>query len=154
MEDPLPERNEVVYDPTEVQLRDLNGLLDAAKLTVESIAGNSGAIQLLLRQQTVQLHELGATKRDLAEANQDLETMRGEREILRIHVTKLESRADISFIQIPISIASGFAINVLTADIKSPHGWLLLGFTSFLLLFLRKNDIADIYHALKKENSK
>jgi hypothetical protein len=134
--------NEVVYDPTDYQLRDLDRMLEAAEgLSVADLAKKPEAILLILRQQAAQLYELRASKNEIVELRTANMELRDDRESLRIGLAKLQERESVSLIEIPISIASGFAINMLTSNIQSGFGWLLLILSLSMLSVVRKSQL-------------
>jgi len=142
--------NDVVYDPTEMQIRELDKMLDTQQLSVTNLAKNPQAIQLVLRQQALLLYELRQNKTTLLDAKVTADKLRDERESLRISLAQLTEHEKVSVIEIPISIASGFAINILTTKPTDLVGWLLLVITFILLLFLRQRQILPFFSGLKR----
>ncbi len=133
---------ETVYDPTEVQLKTLDGLgLEGLKLTD---LAKPQVVQILIQQQVVLLTEVKAYKNDLAKLRDDNTKLRDDREGTRIELAQSRERENLSWTEIPISFLGGFAINMLTADPKNGLGWALLILSLCILVFLRMSHIAPI----------
>jgi hypothetical protein len=145
---------DVVYnpnDPTDAQIQDLDKLLRDEELSVADLVKRPEAIQLLLRQNNIQLIEQKSIKVELAELKSVNEGLREDREQLRIDVAILKERDTVTLMEIPISIVSGFAINLIVADYSSSIGWLLLLLSLSLLLFIRRGQIEKV---IQKRRSK
>lgn len=140
----MSENESITYDPYEIQQREIEKMLGAEALSIADLAKKPEAVQLLLRQQSIQLYELRAYKAELAEMQRTSARLREEREELRIELAGFKERHNASLIEIPISIVSGFAINMLTSNLGSPQGWLLLLLTLTLLAFLRRSQIGSL----------
>ena len=145
--------NDNVYDPTDTALRNVHEILEKEVLAVTDFVGNPVAILLLLREQNIQLIELMECKALLALANKSTTEQRGEIEILKVDEARLKERENLSLIEIPASILTGFAISILTIDLHSQEGWLLLVLGIVMLLFLRRLNFLQIrnFFSRKKE---
>ena len=141
----MEKKPSTVYDPTGVQLEYLDKLLEAEQTSVDDLAQSPAAIKLLLRQQNAYLYQLKAYEGKIGELRSANSLLQREREELRVELARLQERHAGSLIEIPISIVSGFAINMLTDNIASGEGWLLLVLSLGLLLFVRRTQIANIF---------
>lgn len=137
---------ETVYDSTEVQLKALGEAL-TGRLKPTDLA-TPEIVQLILERELVHLTELKALKGEISELRKENAARLEDRENLRIELAKVGQRENLSWIEIPISILSGFAINILTNDYKNGLGWVLLVMTVLILLFLR---LPQIIAVTKKE---
>ncbi len=139
-----------VYDPMDVQLSYMNEMLKAEQISVDELVQSPVAIKLLLRQQNVYLYQLKAYEDEMGKLRSANSRLQLEREELRVGLAELQERHIVSLIEIPIGIASGFAINMLTEDIASREGWLLFVLSLVLLLYLRRVQIANIFRRGKE----
>jgi SepF-like predicted cell division protein (DUF552 family) len=139
-------RDDVVYDPIGAQLEDIDKLLKSAELSITDLVDNPEAVQLLLKQQNIQLIELKSVKDELSESEKIRDQLRDEREELRIEVATLKERDTVSLMEIPLGIASGFAINILATDINNGFGWFLLIISLVLLAFIRRDQLGKLIH--------
>jgi len=137
-----PEKVETVYDPTEVQLRALDEIA-SKKLNPTDLA-TPELVQQILERQYLILAELKLRKDELVKARAENDYLRGERESLRIALAKSEQRTAVLWLEIPIGIMSGFAINLLTNDPKNSTGWVLLILCAIMLLYLRMPQIKAV----------
>jgi len=136
---------EAVYDPTQTQLDQFSDLVSEG-LGLEDLC-NPTSVMLLLKQRHVNLIELQALKQEVAELRSATDQLRTEREDLRVRLGRSEDRGFASSIEIPISVLSGFAINMLTTDFKNWVGWALLIMTVGVLISTRR------YFGKKEENN-
>jgi hypothetical protein len=136
------EKVETVYDPTEVQLRAL-GEIASKKLNPTDLA-TPELVQQILERQFLILAELKLRKDELVKARSENDYLRVERENLRIALAKSEQRESVLWLEIPIGIMSGFAINLLTNDPKNATGWVLLILCTIMLLYLRMPQIKAV----------
>lgn len=146
----------VVYDPdpTDMQMRALDGLgLDDLQL---SDISNPDVVKLLVSNQRVTLVQLKACQAKADGVLSENTKLRQNREDLRVDIARLQERVKTSWLEIPISVASGFAINMLTDDIKDGIGWFLLIITLVMLVFLRGTDIlkapGELLRMIKRGN--
>lgn len=135
----------ITFDPTELQIRDLDKMLGEDSLSAADIAKRPEAVQLILRQQAVQLAEIRSLKSESSDLRLTINALRDERENLRINLAALRERHSASVMEVPVSIASGFAINMLTSNFGDPVGWLLLLMSLSLLGLLRKTQIGAMF---------
>lgn len=112
---------EVIYDPTEAQLKALDRLgLEEPKL--DDLC-NPTAVNLLIQQRRVNLMELMELKREQSRLLFANKKLRDDRENLRIELARSQERQSISWLEILVGIISGFSINLLTMDWKNSMGW-------------------------------
>ena len=138
---------DVVYDPadpTDAKIEAVEKLLGNDELSVDALAKRPETIQLLLQQQLIQLLEMKSTKVELSELKKVYENLKDERSGLRTEVAVLKERETVTLMEIPISIVSGFAINLLTTNISNLTGWLLLILSLTLLVFIRRGQISKL----------
>ncbi|MGQ9627324.1 MAG: hypothetical protein ACUVV0_10535 [Anaerolineae bacterium] len=133
---------EVIYDPTEAQLKALDRLgLEEPKL--DDLC-NPTAVNLLIQQRRVNLMELMELKHEQSRLLIANEKLRDDRENLRIELARSQERQSISWLEILVGIISGFSINLLTMDWKNSMGWFLLLISTVMLLYLRMPQISAI----------
>lgn len=141
-----------VYDPTDLQINWVRSL-STEELTVSDLAKKPEAIELLLRQHTVILYDLKSCQGNLTECRNTNEELKNVREKLRVELAALHERANVSLIEIPISMASGFAINILTSNPASILGLALLILSLFMLVFLRWPQVISLFTRLSQRTS-
>ena len=108
---------ETVYDSTEMQLKTLNQVVKES-LRLEELA-TPPIVQIILERELVLLTELKTLKNKINEVQDANLNLISERENLRIGLAKSEQRESISWIEIPIGILSGFAINMLSNNLET-----------------------------------
>lgn len=123
------------YDPTEMQFHawDAVGL----QALTEADLARPEAVKLLLTFHRLTAAHLMASEKKCAAVASDNRTLRSQRETLRINNARLESQSHYTWVEIPISILTGFAVNILTRDYHDGLGWALLVTNIAILLFLR-----------------
>jgi hypothetical protein len=126
---------EPVYDPTQTQLEDWSRL-SSADLPLSELC-NPATVVLLIKSRRVNLIELKALKQEVVELRGTVDQLRTERENLRVRLGRSEDRGFISWIEIPISVISGFAVNMVTNDFTNWVGWALLIMTVGVLVSTR-----------------
>lgn len=122
-------------DPTDIQITAWEKI-DVEKLKAEDLCSPE-AIQLLIHMHRVALTQLKITKASEAQLAQEKEQLRNDREELRVKMATLQSSDRTIWFEIPMSILSGFAINMLSINPKDGVGWLILIVNLTMLLFLR-----------------
>jgi hypothetical protein len=130
----------VVYDPdaTDLQISALDNIgLDQPQLSDMS---DPKVLRILLWYQRVTLEQLKASSRQRTDLEREGMQLRQAREDLRVHMARLEERVKGSWLEIPISMASGFAINTLTVNPRDGVGWFLLVVSLVMLVLLRGSD--------------
>jgi hypothetical protein len=141
----MSETTETVYDSTEIQLQALKESI-TKRLKPEDLT-RPEVVQLILEREIVTLTELKTYKDD----NMGLLE---QRENLRIELAKSEQREVITWIEVPISFLGGFAINLLTDNLRSGLGWILLVLSISILLILRLPHIASLRRKDSKDGHK
>lgn len=142
-------KQDIVFDPLDTQIQALDKLLREKELSFDSLAKNPETIQLLLQQQSIQLLEHKSLKYELSQFRNESESLKKERENLRIEVAVFKERENGTLLEIPISIVSGFAINLLSVNTSNGTGWLLLILSLILLMFIRKSQIDKLSKQFK-----
>lgn len=141
---------ERVYDSIDLQLMALRETSDK-NLNPADLA-TPEMVHFILQREVVHLTELKAQKTEIADLRNANSRLKGDRESLRIAVAQSGERETFSWIEIPVSILSGFAINKLTSDPKDGFGWVLLIMTIIILLFLRLPQLRQLRTLAKKED--
>jgi len=135
----MDEENTIVFDPdpTDMQMNAWE------RINVDTLQAKDlctpEAIQLLIHMQKVTLAQLKSTKASetrLALEKDHLQEVRGD---LRVEVATLQSGVRMTWLEIPVSMISGFAINMLSSNLKDGLGWFMLILSLFMLVFLRGN---------------
>ena len=138
-----------IHDPTEYQLRAFD------KIGVENVQvddlSSPQVVQLIIHQRRVILAELKGAKEELAKIHKIKDDLIIEKNELQIKLARSEERQNYSLIEIPISILSGFAINMLAANPQNGLGWFLLVLSLFILLVLRGRSIASLFNNTAKK---
>ncbi len=126
-----------IFDPEseDLQFDALDGL-GFDKLQVNDLCSPE-AIHLLVHMQKISLKELKSAKLREQHLLENNERLRGDRENLRIKVAELNVLTRVSWFEIPVSILSGFAINILTSDKSNVTGWFMLIISVTLLVSIR-----------------
>jgi len=131
----------LVYDPApmDIQMRALDSIgLDDLQL---SDISDPNVVKLFVFNQRVTLAQLKASEAKVTGLLEESMKLRQNREDLRIEIARLQERVKASWLEIPISVGSGFAINMLTNNIGDGVGWFLLIISLVMLAFLRGTDI-------------
>jgi len=130
-----------VYDPMEIQLR----ALDAIRVDDLNLAdlASPEVVRLFVHNQRVTLVQLRDSEARGDELRDENVELRRSREELRVDFARLQERVSASWLEIPISMSSGFAINMLADNVgdNDKTGWFLLIVSLVMLLFLRVRDI-------------
>lgn len=135
-------------DPTDLQMRILE-TVGGDNLTASDLA-NPQVVQILVNNQRVSLTQLKAAQAETEQLRVEIDQLRIDRENLRIRIATIESHSNAAWLEIPISILSGFAINMLTSDVKDGLGWFLLIISMLMLIYLRGKHLMD---SITKQNS-
>jgi hypothetical protein len=147
-------KSETVYDSTDMQLQSLVDMT-SGKLTTKDLAKQE-TVQILITNHAITLTELKSSKAELIELKNAHEKLKDDNSNLRINAAKLEQRQSNLWLEIPISILSGFAINILTNNFSSGLGWTLLVLSLVILIFIRipylKNSLQKGENNVEREN--
>ena len=98
---------------------------------------NPHVVKMLLHQHLLNLHQLKATKNDLSEKQIELNTLKKDREDLRIELASLNQSVGVDMASIFISFLGGFAINLLTTDWSNGLGWVIFSLCLVILFFFK-----------------
>lgn len=131
----------VVYDPdpTDMQMHALENM-GLGDLQLSDIS-DPNIVKLFVFNQQVTLAQLKASKAKATGLLGESMKLRQDREDLRIELARLQEQVKTSWLEIPISVGSGFAINMLTNNIGDGLGWFLLVISLMMLVFLRDINI-------------
>lgn len=146
----MNEDKPTVYDPApmDMQIRAWDKIsvedLEASDLSSPQI------VQILIHEQRVALTQLKASQIEVANLRGDSSKLKDEREYLRIQIATLESQVNATWLEIPISILSGFAINLLSSDAQNGLGWFLLILSVLMLVYLRGNQFIRYISQVRK----
>lgn len=133
---------ETVYDPTDIQIKNL--LEYQANLNIKELA-TPEMVQMILQREFITLAELKTIKSNMNQMTVGNNALREEKEELRIELAKSQQREGITWIEIPVSILSGFSINMLTDNFSNGTGWFLLIVSLFILFILRLDALSGLF---------
>lgn len=133
---------ETVYDSTEIQLMAIERALEKKNLKLADLT-TPEHVHLILEREKVHLTQLKENRAEITELRNAVTRLRRQREELRIDLAKSGQRERYSWIEIPLGMVSGFAINILTSDPKSTLGWFLLLISLLIITFLRISHLRD-----------
>jgi hypothetical protein len=140
----------IVFDPTDMQLSAWEQI-DVGKLQASDLCSPE-AVQLLIHIQRVTLTQLKSTKASETRLAQEKGQLQEDREDLRVEVATLQSSIRTTWLEIPMSMLSGFAINILSASPKDGVGWVILVLSLLMLVALRGGKAkAALVNALKNK---
>lgn len=126
---------EAVQEPADAQLQSLEqfglGDLDPNKLATPEI------VKLLIQNQRISILQYKSAKKKLDEVEQEKEDLVNLRESLRVKLAKKETVNSLIWLEIPISILSGFSINMLVSDYTEGLAWFLLILSLVMLVIIR-----------------
>lgn len=105
-------------------------------------------MQILIQMRRDLSSELRAVKSDLIQAHSENTELREARETLLVENAKLQERMKTSWLEIPVSVLSGFAINLLATNVQDGLGWFLLVLSLVMLAFLRGSQISFVLDRL------
>jgi hypothetical protein len=125
---------DTVYD-TDYQLRALTDMA-SAKLTLADFAKPEIA-QLMIERHLFTLTDLKSVKGEVTGLREAVQKLGEEREQLRISLAEAKQRQSFLWLEIPLGVFSGFAINMLTKDFSDGFGWVVLIISLIMLSFLR-----------------
>lgn len=129
-------------DPTDMQLHALDAIgmegMQPADLTKPEAAK---FLALLYR---ITAAHLKAAERSVSKLSDENRTLHDERESLRIDLAKLQERSHFSWLEVPVSVVIGFAINMLAVDHANGLGWFMLLIGLFILGFMRSAELSSV----------
>lgn len=129
---------ETVYpqDSTELQLQSIDGLLDVTTQSLEDFA-KPEMVAILLERHRITLIDLKGAKTKIAELEMTVERQNGESRKLEIDLARSSERSSNMWLEIPLSILSGFAINLLTTEHPPTYAWVTLAVCVVILIYIR-----------------
>jgi hypothetical protein len=143
-------------DPTDIQMTAL-GQINLENLQASDLC-TPEAVGLLVHIQRVTLAQLKSSKTSESRLALDKDKLQEEKGDLRVQIAKLQSNVHASWLEIPISLLTGFAINMLSsspANTDKTVGWFMLVVGLFMLAFLRGGRaISAVLKAIRKTNEK
>ena len=105
------DKKNIIYDPTDIQI-DSFEKISIADMDLEELS-NPHVVKMLLHQHLLNLHQLKATKNDLSEKQIELNTLKKDRENLRIELAGLNQSVGVDmasiFISFPWGVCNKFA---------------------------------------------
>ena len=126
-----------VYDPDPMNVQinaftqiDVNNL-QASDLSKPEI------VQILIHNQRVTLTQLKASESKVESLTKQNQSLRNNREELKVEIAEEKVRSERAWLEIPVSMLSGYAINLLAANPSSGQAWFLLILSLFMLIALR-----------------
>lgn len=144
----MSDENAEAFDPSSADMQiNMFGTVDAANLTLKELA-KPEVVAILISNQRFTLHDLKAAQKTTERLRNENAQLRESREELRVETARLREKANVAFLDVPIGILTGFAINILTGRPHDPRGWLMLVIGILMLIVLRASDIADIFGRL------
>lgn len=140
------------YDPTRFQIESLLGV--GAELSQSNLC-TPEAVALLLYQHKVTLSQLQKAESDVAVHRKHVDELRDQREDLKVDIARLETKRTVTLVDIPVSVISGFAINLVLTDGSRAIGIALLIVSLVILLMIRGGDVKNCLQSFRKgtENS-
>lgn len=147
----MDEKKPVIFDPdpTDMQMTAWEQI-NVEKLQATDLCSPE-AVQLLIHMQRVTLAQLKTSKAAETRFASEKDQLQIDRENLRVEVAKLQNGVRTTWLEIPISILSGFAINMLSTNIKNGIGWFVLILSLLMLVFLRGDQAkSSLYNVIKK----
>lgn len=122
-------------DPTDIQMTALGQInldtLQAADLCTPEAVG------LLIHIQRVTVAQLKSSKSSEIRLARENDQLREEKGDLLVEIAKLQSGVHAGWLEIPISLLTGFAINMLSSSPTNSVGWFMLTVGLLMLAFLR-----------------
>jgi len=138
-----------VYDPgpTDMQLRALDSIgqedLDLSDMSDPRV------VKLLVLFWKGALTQVKTNELRVARLQGESMELRQDREDLRIEIARLQERVKASWLEIPISVGTGFAINMLTSNPSDQVGLVLLIISLVMLALLHGTDIVALAGRLR-----
>lgn len=134
-------------DPISMELEGWSGF-DLKGLNAEDLTASPVVIKLLISNQQLTLARL-------RKAENLIETLRDDKENLRVDLARSESKSSIILVEIPVGFMGGIGVNMLTSSPANPIiGGLLIGCASLILLVLRFGDVTAACQRMRAAISK
>lgn len=130
-----------LYDPNPIELQFLALDQISTKELQPTDLSTPEVVQLLVHNHRVTLAQLNVSENKVA-------NLQNENTQLKVDIAKHEGIMNSSWLEIPISMLSGFAINMLAADSQNGVGWFLLIMSLFMLIGLRSHQISSALERL------
>lgn len=136
----MSEEKSITYDPstsdpTEAQLESI-GKMGFDDLSAEDLATPELVKFLLLNQRNLLLQYKEASK-EIEKLKEQKGGLLEIKETLNVDLAKKEAYKEIAWLEILISVVSGFAINMLVIDTSDGTGWIMLILSVSMLLITR-----------------
>lgn len=150
----MAEEKPIVFDPdpTDLQMTAWEQI-GVDKLQATDLCSPE-AVQLLIHIQRITAAQLKTTKASESRLAQEKGHLQDVRENLRVEVATLQSGVRATWLEIPISVLSGFSINMLSANPKDGVGWFILVLSLLMLVFLRGGQAKSaLSNVLKKSKA-
>jgi hypothetical protein len=133
----LIEDKPLIYDPNPLDLElEIFGSLSSGNLDVNDLA-KPEVVRFLIHNQRISLTKLKQSEKQIDKLQKQNSELIENRENLRIQLAKRQEWDKATWLEIPISILSGFAINMLATNSSNGVGWFLLVISLVMLIFLR-----------------
>jgi hypothetical protein len=139
-----------IYDPEplDLEIAVLEGMgLDGLQV---SDTEDPRFVKFLAWNYRMTLSRLRSSEARLVDATEENRELAQQQEDLRIELARLSERVKGSLLEIPISMLSGFAANMILIDTMKTPGWVMLVVSLVLLAFLRSSEIGKVWNALRK----
>jgi hypothetical protein len=144
----------VIYDPNPLDLElEIFGSFSSGNMDLKDLA-KPEVVRFLVHNQRISLAKLKQSEKQIDSLQKQNSELIEHRENLRIQLAKRQEWDKATWLEIPISILSGFAINMLATNSSNGTGWLLLVMSLLMLIFLRvanlKNKSKDYLNEVKE----
>lgn len=138
-------QSQTVYpaDSTEAQLQSIDDLLAFTHRSLEDLA-KPEMVGILLERHRMTLLDLKNARTEIESLKELVEGQRGAKDDLAIQLARSTERNTILWLEIPLSIFSGYAINLLTTPNPPVIAWVILVICLLGLLYIRYPSIIEI----------
>ena len=150
----MDEEETMVFDPdpTDMQMNAWEGI-NVDTLRAKDLCSPE-AVQLLIHMQKVTLAQLKSTKASETRLGLEKDHLQEVRGDLRVEIATLQSGVRMTWLEIPVSMLGGFAINMLSSNLEDGLGWFMLILSLFILVFLRGGQAkSSIFGVFKKSKA-
>lgn len=139
------QKRAVVVDPTELQLQSW-GKVGVEDLQPSDLSTPEGVnARWLIYTHLVTLTQLKAAQVDVSTLRAENANLVEEKANLREKIASRGSDARFTALEIPVSIFTGFAIEMLAENAKDAFGWIMLIVGIVGLLLIRGQDVLSIF---------